>query len=390
MRLRIVGTGAVLVAIVVISIAYFARDSQGDEALRASGTIEATNVDLSFQIVGRVTEITVNEGEPVKAGDVLARLSADEQNDYIKQMKASLDAVASQVRQQEISVALRQDVVENQIAQARSQVDALASAAEKQRVGSRPQEIGVAEAELAQAEAILSQRQADFQRTSNLFKSGVLPPQQFDLTQAELRAAETNRDAAAQRLGMAREGTRREDVIEAESRVKAAEASLGIAEAERREVDIQREALEAAHAHQREMLAQYEAAKVQLGHTEIRSPIDGVVLTKNVESGEVVNPATPVVTVANVGQLWMNIYIPETQTGMVKLDQPVEIMVDSFPGQIFNGKVTFVSSKSEFTPKTILTPEERVKLVYRVKVSIENTNMRLKPGMPADAVIRVR
>ena len=390
MRLRIVGTGAVLVALVVISIAYFAGDSQRDEALRASGTIEATNVDLSFQIVGRVTEITVNEGEPVKAGDVLARLSADEQNDYIKQMKASLDAVASQVRQQEISVALRQDVVENQIAQALSQVDALASAAEKQRVGSRPQEIGVAEAELAQAEAILSQRQADFQRTSNLFKSGVLPPQQFDLTQAELRAAETNRDAAAQRLGMAREGTRREDVIEAESRVKAAEASLGIAEAERREVDIQREALEAAHAHQREMLAQYEAAKVQLGHTEIRSPIDGLVLTKNVESGEVVNPATPVVTVANVGQLWMNIYIPETQTGMVKLDQPVEIMVDSFPGQIFNGKVTFVSSKSEFTPKTILTPEERVKLVYRVKVSIENTNMRLKPGMPADAVIRVR
>ena len=86
----------------------------------------------------------------------------------------------------------------------------------------------------------------------------------------------------------------------------------------------------------------------------------------------------------------MNIYIPETQTGLVKLDESVDINVDSFPGETFKGKVTFVSSKSEFTPKTILTPEERVKLVYRVKVSIENTNGRLKPGMPADALIRLR
>jgi HlyD family secretion protein len=390
MRLWILPVGPVVLALAVVSIVYFARDSQTDEVLRASGTIEATNVDVSFQISGRVTEVVVDEGQAVKAGDVLARLSPEEQNDYVKQIKASLDAVASQIRQQQISVALREDVVENQIAQARGQVEALASAAERQRVGSRPQEIRVAEAELAQAEAILSQRRADFDRISDLSRRGVLPPQQFDLAQAQLRSAETNRDAAVERLALAREGARREDVVEAEARVKSAEASVGIAEAERREVDIQREGLEAARAHERELLAQYEAAKVQLGRTEISSPIDAVVLTKNVESGEVVNPATPVVTVANVDNLWINIYIPETQTGVVKLGQPVEITVDSFPDQTFKGKVAFVSSKSEFTPKTILTPEERVKLVYRVKVAIENTKMRLKPGMPADVVLRIR
>jgi HlyD family secretion protein len=172
--------------------------------------------------------------------------------------------------------------------------------------------------------------------------------------------------------------------------VKSAEAGVGIAEAGRREVDIQKEALVAARAHQRELLAQFNAAKTQLEHTEIRSPLDGVVLTKNVQSGEVVNPATPVVTVANINELWMNIYIPEAQTGLITLDQPVDINVDSFPGETFKGKVTYVSSKSEFTPKTILTPEERIKLVYRVKVSIKNSNQRLKSGMPADAVIRLR
>jgi HlyD family secretion protein len=390
MRLRIVSAGTVLLALAVISIAYFATDSQKDEVLRASGTIEATNVDVSFQIAGLVTEVGVDEGQEVRAGDVLARLSAEEQNEYVKQIKASLDAVASQVRQQEISVALRKDVVENQIAQARAHVEVLASAAERQRVGSRPQEIRTAEAELAQAEAILTQRRAVFESASDLSKRDAVPPEQFDLAQEQLHAAETNRDAALKRLALAREGARREDVIEADARVKSAEASLGIAEAERREVDIQREGLEAARAHQRELLAQYEAAKVQLGHTEIRSPIDGVVLTKNVESGEVVNPATPVVTVANVDELWMNIYVPETQTGMVKLGQPVEITVDSLPGKTFKGKIAFVSPKSEFTPKTILTSEERIKLVYRVKVTIQDTGMRLKPGMPADVVIRIR
>ena len=86
----------------------------------------------------------------------------------------------------------------------------------------------------------------------------------------------------------------------------------------------------------------------------------------------------------------MNVYIPETQMGCVKLGQDVDIRVDSFPNETFKGKVTFISSKSEFTPKTIQTPEERIKLVFRVKVSIQNTNQRLKPGMPADAEVRLK
>lgn len=387
MRLRtLLFVLALLGAVALVSF-YFYSHRESENVLRASGTIEATDVDVSFQIGGRVTEVSAMEGQPVKAGDVVARLSSEELTERVHQIQASLEAVISQARQQEATVQLRGSVVESQIVQARSQEEASRASVDRVRAGSRPQEVKVAEADLAQAEAQLVQRRADFDRASQLAKEGVIAQQQLDAAQAALRTAEAARDAANQRLALAREGTRREDIAEAEARFKAAQAGVGVAEAGRKEIDLQRAALDAAQARERELRAQLEGVKAQLGYTEIRSPLNGVVLTKNVESGEVVSPGTPVVTVANIADLWMNIYIPETQTGLVKLGQEVRVSVDSFPNESFKGAITFVSSESEFTPKTILTQEERIKLVYRAKVSLENTQGRLKPGMQADAEI---
>jgi HlyD family secretion protein len=387
MRLRtLLAVLALLGAVALVSFYFYSR-RENENMLRASGTIEATDVDVSFQIGGRVIEVSAMEGQPVKAGDVLARLSSEEVTERVHQIQASLEAVISQTRQQEATVQLRGSVVESQIVQARSQEDASRAAVDRLRAGSRPQEVKVAEADLAQAEAQLVQRRSDFDRASQLFKEGVIAQQQLDAAQTALRTAEAARDAANQRLALVREGTRREDIAEAEARFKAAQAGVGVAEAGRKEIDLQRAALDAAQARERELRAQLEGVKAQRGYTEIRSPLDGVVLTKNVESGEVVSPGTPVVTVANIAELWMNIYVPETQTGLVKLGQEVRVKVDSFPTESFKGTITFVSSESEFTPKTILTQEERIKLVYRAKVSLENTQGRLKPGMQADAEI---
>jgi HlyD family secretion protein len=187
-------------------------------------------------------------------------------------------------------------------------------------------------------------------------------------------------------LTLTREGPRREDIAEGEARLSTAEAAVTAAEATRKDIEIQREGLRGARARQRELGAQADATRLQFGYTEVRAPINGVVLTKNVEAGEVVIPRSPVVTLANLSDLWINVYVPETQTGRVHLGQKVRITVDSFPNEQFTGAVSFISSESEFTPKTIQTEEERIKLVYRVKVAIDNTGQRLKPGMPADAV----
>jgi len=379
-----------LLIITVAAIYHFRNQHRDEGILRASGTIEATRVDVSFQIGGRVAEVVASEGQPVKAGSVLARMDPNELKAHVHQIAASLDAVASQIRQQESTVEMRRDVVESQIHQANSETEASRMSVERIRNGTRPEEIRVAESAAAQAEADLERRRSDFQRMQKLLEGGVTSRQEFDAAQSAFRMAETAVAAARERLALAKEGSRREDLAEAEARLKATQAGAAVAEAGRKRVDIEHQALDSLRAHERELRAQLDAANTQLTYTEIHAPIDGVVLTKNVESGEVVNPGTPVVSIANIDALWMNIYVPEAQTGLVKLGQAVRVQVDSFPDETFNGTVTFVSSESEFTPKTIQTPEERIKLVYRVKVSLENTQQRLKPGMPADAEILLK
>ncbi|MBI4472150.1 MAG: efflux RND transporter periplasmic adaptor subunit [Acidobacteria bacterium] len=379
----------VAVAVVVAYLYLYPRNNNSD-VLRASGIIEATEVDAAFQIGGKVVEVAVREGQSVKQEDVLARMAAEELEARGNQIQASLDGITSQTRQQQAALEMRRGVVENQIRQARGQADAARMVAERLREGSRPQEIRVAEAAVTQAQAELERRRNEHQRMAKLLEAGAISKQEYDVARTTLVSAESALQTARERLALTREGPRREEIAEADARLRSAEAGVGIAESGRKEIEIQQQVLEAARARERELRAQLEAARIQLGYTEVRSPLDGVVLLKNVESGEVVSPGTPVVTVGDIQNLWMNIYIPETQTGLVKLGQSVSVRVDSFPDETFGGKVTFISSESEFTPKTIQTLEERVKLVYRVKVSLENAQQKLKPGMPADAEIQLR
>jgi len=375
---------------VAATLFYFSNRPAETGILRASGTIEATRVDVSFQMGGRVAEVAAVEGQAVRSGQIVAKLDYSETMAHVMQAAAALDSVVAEVRQQESLVDLHRSIVENQIEQAHGEADASRMQVERIRNGSRPEEIRVAESAVAQAEADLMRKRSDFERTSSMKDAGVVAPQEFDAAQSAFRMAESTVAAARDRLILAQQGQRREDLAEAEAHFRAAQAGAAVAEAGRRSVEIERQALESMRAHQRELRAQLDAANSQFSYTEIHSPLNGVVLTKNVESGEVVNPGTPVVSIADIDALWMNIYVPEAQTGFVKLGQSVRVHVDSFPGETFNGKITFVSSQSEFTPKTIQTPEERIKLVYRVKVSLENTQQRLKPGMPADAEILLK
>jgi HlyD family secretion protein len=128
-------------------------------------------------------------------------------------------------------------------------------------------------------------------------------------------------------------------------------------------------------------------ARVQLGYATLLSPISGVVLSENIESGEFVQPGTPVVTIGDIENVWLRVYINETDLGRVKLGQKAKIVTDTYPGKFYEGRVSFISSEAEFTPKNVQTQEERVKLVYRMKIDIHNPEMELKPGMPADAWI---
>ena len=192
-----------------------------------------------------------------------------------------------------------------------------------------------------------------------------------------------------ERLDLVKEGPRQEEIRRTEAEVRQARAGLLLAQTG--ELDVLRKRQElathtASIARDRAALA---AAEAQLGYTVLQSPQAGVVLRKHVEPGEMIAASTPAVTIADLTNIWLKIYIPETQLGRIKLGQAAEITTDSYQGKVYRGRVTFINSEAEFTPKNVQTQEERVKLVFAVKIAVDNPNQELKPGMPADARVRL-
>ena len=193
--------------------------------------------------------------------------------------------------------------------------------------------------------------------------------------------------AALEHQALVKEGTRTEDIDQANAQVTKASALIKGSRAngldvKRRQQDVM--AKEADIARER---AQIALINSQLNDTTAVSPIAGVVLVKSVDVGEVIAPGTTVVTVGDMEHPWLRAYINEQDLGKVRLGSKAKVTTDAFPGKVYNGKVSFISSDAEFTPKQIQTTEERVKLVYRVKIEIENPNGELKSNMPADAEI---
>jgi HlyD family secretion protein len=184
---------------------------------------------------------------------------------------------------------------------------------------------------------------------------------------------------------MVREGPRQEEIQRTEADVQQAKGAVLEAGAGELEIVHRRQQLATLDANIRRDRAALAVAEAQLGYTVLRSPQAGVVLRKHAEPGEIIAAGTPVVTIADLDNIWVKIYVPEPQLGRIKLGQTAEVTTDSYRGRIYRGTVTFVNSEAEFTPKSIHTPEERVKLVFAVKIAVGNPNQELKPGMPADA-----
>jgi HlyD family secretion protein len=189
------------------------------------------------------------------------------------------------------------------------------------------------------------------------------------VSQRDRDTARLNYDTAMSRLG------------EAEAYLREAKSNLGKIEATEQEV-------QAAIFQVQSVKAALDQANVQLAYTRLKAPSAGIITSRNVEPGEVVTPGREVLALADLSRVDLKIFVDETEIGKVKPGQKAEVRVDTFPGKVYNGTVSFVSPEGEFTPKIIQTRKERVKLVYLVKVSIPNPGLELKSGMPADAWLR--
>lgn len=325
-RRRIIIPVILLLALVSAGVYWFTRrNATPDAGLTASGTVEATEARLGFQAPGRIASIEVREGERVAAGQVLARLDT-----------AELDARLSAARAK--------------IAGANSQLHEFQS-------GFRSEEIAQARAAVTAARERLEDARRDAARTRRLFEGGAVSPE------ANQKAA-TGADIAAAQLSQAAEQLR---LLENGPRV---------------------ERIEGARSQMQEAQAAAEAVNAQLANMAIRAPQAGVVTVRHREPNEIVAPGQPVVTVMNPADRWIRIYVPENRIGAVRLGARATVHSDSFPGKSYPGTVIFISPEAEFTPKSVQTTEERVRLVYAVKVRIDSDPaLELKPGMPADVVL---
>ena len=420
-----------LVAAAALGYRHFRAAARGEPGvLRVSGNIEVTDAEVSFKIAGRVAARLVTEGETVKAGQTVARLDDAELAQEVALRQAELRAAQAALaeleagsRPEEIAQASAaeqkaQKFLDELLAGSRpEEVAAAEAAARKARAslddllaGSRPQEVAVAEATLQRAKAEEDRLKQDFARQDSLFKKGISSAQEHDAAKTAYDVAAARRREAEEQLKLVKEGPREKQIEQARDALGEAKAKLDLVRKGPRVETIEqaKAALAEAKAHadlvrkgpRQETIDQAKAradqakealamAETRRGYATLASPLSGVVLSKNIEPGEFVAPGTPVITVGDLANVWLRAYISETDLGRVQLGQRVRVTTDTYPGKVYEGRVSFIASQAEFTPKNVQTERERVKLVYRIKIDIPNPAMELKPGMPADAAILV-
>ena len=378
-RTRIAATASVLV--LLVAGAWFLRFRGGDrtEGIRLSGNIEATTVEVSFRIPGRIALRAVDEGMAVTAGQLVARLDNADLVDEVRLREAELAGADAALRELTAG-ARRQEVAraEAEVGRAKAQLADL-------QAGARPQEIESARAVVERARADAEKARKDHERTESLLARQLISQSENDAARAVSEVAAARRKEAEEALALALAGPRKDQVEGARASLAEAEETLSLVKEGAR-----RETIDQARARRRQAAEGLALAKTRLSYATVVSPLAGTVLSKNAEAGEYVAAGTPVVTIADLRDVWLRAYVPESDLGKVRLGQAVSVTTDSHPGKRYAGTVAFIAPESEFTPKSVQTQKERVKLVYRIKVTVANPAAELKPGMPADVQIPAR
>jgi len=312
------------------------RNRSANGPTRASGYIEATEVRLAPEVGGRVLELKVAEGDHVKVGDLIARLDTADTELAIRRAEADRDQAAAQLR----------------LLQAGSRAEDIRQAASQAQS---------ADADVKAADAELQSATTDFDRFEALLKSNAGSRKQRDdaatrreVAAARVQAARDKAQAARENLARFRAGARPEEIAAARARVAAVDAQMA-------------------------------TLRKAIADAELKSPVGGIVTSKLVDAGEVIAARTAVVVVTDLDHAWANVYVDEPIVPQLKLGQTLALVTDA--GQRLDGTITFISPKAEFTPRNVQTADERSKLVYRIKVTADNREGVLKPGMPVEAEI---
>lgn len=425
----------VLLGLMGAALVYLYRISGAESAgpLRASGTVEAVEVHVAPELSGRVMEVMVREGDRVQAGDVLFRLddevlqaqrrqaeaAVQASQAGLRAAQANLDRLRAGARAEEIAQAeaavqaaqarldrLLHGPTPEQVASARQAVAVAQANLERVKAGPTPEQLIAAEAQVRLAEAALRQAQAHYDMVAWRPDIGALPQSlqleqatiQYEQAQAnyqdllkgprpeDIRVYEEQAAQAQAALAEVLAGARPEDVAAAQADLQAAQARLALIKASARpeEIAAAQAQVDAAQANLAQAQAQLVLIDVQLKKLIVRAPSRGVVITRHIEPGEVVQAGAAVMTIGQLDDLTITVYLPEDRYGQLRLGAHATVTVDSFPGETFEATVTHIADRAEFTPRNVQTEAGRRTTVFAVKLSVSDPAGKLKPGMPAD------
>lgn len=317
-------TKNLVICIISVSILSYGCNRDSSNLIESTGTVEATEVDIRSEASGKILALYFDEGDWVKKGDVIAEIDHEKLDIELTQAKARL-------------------------AETEAQLTLLIK-------GLRDKEVERASETLLESKVLLKDNKREYTRIQKLYEEEVVDLGSRDKAEAAYEAAQKRYEIAKKNYEIALEGSRKEEIQAGEAVKEAAEAQVKLIER-------------------------------RIEDATITIPIDGVISERYVELGELMSVGSLIATVIDLTHVWVMTYVSEKNLGKVKLGRQGKIMVDSFPHKEFIGKVTYISPEAEFTPKNIQTKEERVKLVFGVKIEVDNPDQELKPGMPADAVI---
>ncbi len=367
---------AIAIAVAVVVVAAVIWMVFAIHALRArgqySGTIETREIEVGSKIGGRVTDVFVQEGQLVKSGTVLVRFECNELEAQHAQAQAAVIEARADLERME-----RGNRPE-EIAEAQSAALSAQAALEEARNGPRKQEIEQAQADYAAAQAEAANAEAFYKRMEKLMASDTISRQQFDDAVDKRDAAAQRSESARQHFALLQAGTRAEDLQAAEARYRQAKAAATLAVEGFRKEDI-----EAARGRLAAAQANVAALDAQLSEAQLAAPADAIVETVAIRPGDLVPAGRIVIDLLEPSQLWVRIYLPETDLARVHLGQAAAVSVDSFPGRAFSGHVEQIDSEAEFLPRNVQTRDDREHEVFGAKVYVENPQGTLKSGMSA-------
>jgi HlyD family secretion protein len=320
---KLIAIAVAAVVLLAVAVSWWIRRGYDSEAIVLHGNVDLRQLDLPFKDSERIAEVLVEEGTTVRAGQVLARLDTGRLLPRIKQAEANRAAQSEVLR--------------------------------KLRNGARPEEIAQARAALAAAEAEAANAKSQLERLkaiSDASKGRAVSVQDMEVATMQARMSEARARNAKETLALVLAGPRKEEIEQAQAQLDAAAAELAL-------------------------------LKRQLADAELVAPTEGVIRNRLMEPGELATPGRPVFSIALDNPKWIRAYVSEPDLGRINVDMPASVLSDSAPDQPIEGRVAFISSTAEFTPKTVQTEELRTSLVYEVRVFVQDAQNRLRLGMPA-------